>query len=169
MTPLPNLPTDNLYKFLFIAGLSIILATVIIFITQYKTIREEQDKNSLEIANLINEMEFSTEDMKETSENFKQKGIDDSEVKNQIEQVKLKRREIKVRNDIMNLKIQKSQQDFCELIALFIVTCLMVLIGIIMSVRAYFNWLYLVQKPMDEKLKLELEKLKSDLAKEKSV
>ena len=46
---LTSLPTDNLYKFMFIAGLAIILATSIIYIEQYNILKENINKVALEV------------------------------------------------------------------------------------------------------------------------
>ncbi len=62
MTPLPNLPTDNLYKFVFVAGLTIILSSAIIFVTQHNIISTEIDNVELEIIKLEKESDFLTDD-----------------------------------------------------------------------------------------------------------
>jgi hypothetical protein len=48
---LPQIPTDNLYKFLFIAGLTLAFASSVLYITKYSAIREELDAIELKLVN----------------------------------------------------------------------------------------------------------------------
>jgi len=62
MTPLPNIPTDNLYKFIFIAGLTLILSGIVLFTTQYNSINNNIDKLSFEVGKIEKESEFLRSD-----------------------------------------------------------------------------------------------------------
>lgn len=46
---IPNLPTDNLYKFIFLSGITIIIASAVLFVTQYKSLTDKNDTLALEV------------------------------------------------------------------------------------------------------------------------
>jgi hypothetical protein len=58
MTPLPNIPTDNLYKFIFIAGLTIILTGLVILVTQYNSITNSLGKLEFEVGKIESESAY---------------------------------------------------------------------------------------------------------------
>ena len=61
---LPNLPTDNLYKFTFLAGLILLLFSIVLFVTQYNIILEKKYTLSLAIIKHKAEFSFLKEDLK---------------------------------------------------------------------------------------------------------
>ena len=48
----PNLPTDNLYKFMALAGVSIVVLSTVLFSIQLSAMSEKTDQLTLEIASL---------------------------------------------------------------------------------------------------------------------
>ena len=62
MITIPNLPTDNLYKFLFIAGVILIISGFIIFTTQYKTLYGKIEDIELQIQHIETETNFLKQD-----------------------------------------------------------------------------------------------------------
>ena len=55
MPSIPNLPTDNFYKFSFLGGLTIVIFNSLLFFTLWNSIREKSNSIELEIANIISE------------------------------------------------------------------------------------------------------------------
>ena len=64
---LPNLPTDNLYKFTFLGGLTIIIASCILYVIQVTSVTEKVDKIGIETATTSAELEFLNYDIKSIS------------------------------------------------------------------------------------------------------
>jgi hypothetical protein len=65
MTTLPSLPTDNLYKFFFIGGLTAVILSVVFYFNQYNLIRNKMDNMELSILNSENEMDVLHEEANE--------------------------------------------------------------------------------------------------------
>lgn len=61
---IPNLPTDNLYKFTFLSGLTIIIGSIFLSITQYKGILDKIDATEVSIAKLRHESNTMLDDQK---------------------------------------------------------------------------------------------------------
>lgn len=81
MTPIPNLPTDNFYKFSFLGGIAIIILTSFFSITQYQTINEKFDNYELEVIKLNTENGILHEDLGKIDEAVKKLDIKVSELK----------------------------------------------------------------------------------------
>ena len=61
---LPNLPTDNLYKFIFLAGLTIVITSCILFVTQYNILSEKIDTNTIAVTEIETDLNFLEKDSK---------------------------------------------------------------------------------------------------------
>jgi len=208
MTPLPNIPTDNLYKFTFIAGLTIMLTALVILATQYNSVTNSTDKLEFEIGKIVSESAYFTKEsaklkieldaiIKKTS-NFKSDTFDInqhiSDLKNHLltdknyreylsfvfahksdltpyseevnklnkinEILQVKGKQIILNSDITNLKVTQLRRENNRLIVISILYCLITYIGFRIANSGYNKWYTLVQKPSDEKLKMELLELK---------
>lgn len=60
----PNLPTDNLYKFAFIGGLTLVLTIAILVVTQYFELMRKMDLTDITITQLETDISFLKEDKK---------------------------------------------------------------------------------------------------------
>ena len=60
---IPNLPTDNLYKFTFLAGISIIVISVILYITEYNNLNTKTTLLRIAIDSAKTEGEFQSQDI----------------------------------------------------------------------------------------------------------
>jgi len=65
MISLPNIPTDNLYKFVFIAGVTLILSVVVFFTTQYIDVYNKSNIIKLEEIKFNIENDFLSKDFTE--------------------------------------------------------------------------------------------------------
>ena len=211
MNPLPPIPTDNLYKFLFLTGLTIIFGSTILFITQAQNISDKIDTTSLEITKIKTESTLVDEDLVRLQDNlskiekslrknkvdsisdpivnleiFRQNFYNDKNYKDYLEflfnhkedlqpfyneqklddflllEVNKKQRESKINIAISKEKMEQTKREINTLSALCIICPLLMGLGILISKNAYKNWLELVQKLTDEKLRLELKKLRSE-------
>jgi hypothetical protein len=208
---IPNLPTDNLYKFTFLGGLTIVIASCILFLTQYNLLSDKIDTISLSSAELETELNFIGEDInfiaKETLKmKTNLKGEDTVDIyadwealSNKLEKDKnfreyysfllehkedvlpyrkqfvelesmtnkidsLNRKSIATKN-ILKEKLQLIKKEYRMLVILSIVCCAFIFIGGKMAIKGHKDWLNLVQKPADEKARLELRQLKESLEK----
>lgn len=60
---LPNLPTDNLYKFEFIAGLTLTITSIILFVTQYDKLYDKIADHKIAITELKTNVDFLKTDL----------------------------------------------------------------------------------------------------------
>lgn len=209
---IPNLPTDNLYKFLALSGVAIVSISIVLFVTQYTEIHSEIDIIQTEIVSLREETKFLEEDMKilqtEIDEMPKpdslyedvnldsaitayfktnsRKLIDDKNLRDYLEflfkyenqvfpaHVRIKRMEEKYgknreisRTQVLKSALIEEKTRICgdKLKRLTVITALLVLFsigGCYIAKFGFMQWFLLVQKPSDEKLRLELERLKKE-------
>lgn len=61
---IPNLPTDNLYKFIFIGGLTLVIASCILLVTQYNLLSEKIDAHKVSTTELETELSILEKDLK---------------------------------------------------------------------------------------------------------
>lgn len=209
MITLPNLPTDNLYKFVFTAGLTIIILSTILFSTQCDRIRNKIDiielsllKNKIETTNLgldtkeldieITGIERGLDSTKIDSlslqlnyrDNLK-RILNDKNYREYLafiyqhendlipyyEQTKLlnlkfeqlanKTREVSKNAEIILLQNKQLQSEANFLRIYLICFFIFMTIGTWMTIDGYKNWNKFVQIPTDERIRIELEKLKN--------
>lgn len=211
MTPLPSLPTDNLYKFLFIAGLTLILSGLVFYISQYQIIRKQVDELNIEVAKLDKEKEYSLKDIFNVASEIQELKIkqgkikkkdktdinqDLDNIKNNIlmdknyreylafvyahksevfpldhdllaiktkhEIIETKIKEIDINSIIINLKKEQKARDNWHLVIIGIISWGFIIFGIIIARNGYKKWYIYLQIPSDEKIKIELQRLKAD-------
>ena len=211
MTPLPSLPTDNLYKFLFIAGLTLILSGLVFYISQYQIIRKQVDELNIEVAKLDKEKEYSLKDIFNVASEIQELKIkqgkikkkdktdinqDLDNIKNNIlmdknyreylafvyahksevfpldhdllaikakhEIIETKLKEIDINSIIINLKKEQKARDNWHLVIIGIISWGFIIFGIIIARNGYKKWYIYLQIPSDEKIKIELQRLKAD-------
>lgn len=202
--PMPNLPTDNLYKFKFISGVLILAFAAYIYVTEVNYSFSNIIKSSisskkldLQISLLENKLnEIKIEELKlkiktinlSLSERYYLKNyhsgqeayidsiysiinIDNSilAIKRNNQSIESLENEAKViNNEIannlieLNLCITRSSYDTKILIITSIITFILIFYGRRITKSGYNEWHQLVQKPIDEKLMLELKKMKSE-------
>lgn len=201
---MPNLPTDNLYKFKFISGVLILAFAAYIYVTEVNYSFSNIIKSSisskkldLQISLLENKLnEIKIEELKlkiktinlSLSERYYLKNyhsgqeayidsiysiinIDNSilAIKRNNQSIESLENEAKViNNEIannlieLNLCITRSSYDTKILIITSIITFILIFYGRRITKSGYNEWHQLVQKPIDEKLMLELKKMKSE-------
>lgn len=171
---LPNLPTDNLYKFIFLAGLTIIFSSIILYVTQSYQIEGKLDLLEIEAASADMEVTFLDEDadlLMGKVENIERKhlminkGELDSIQKNNNELRTISRR-VKLNRSLNNVKLQILKREIKKLTFMSIWTPIAAFIGALIALWSGFKWYYLVQKPMDQKIQFELKELQSNKATE---
>lgn len=110
---IPNIPTDNYYKFLSLSGILIMVASMFFCITQDNAISREIDNIDLELAKLELEKKFLTEDSKKVEKQIEdlQKSADKLEGKDPDEEVGafFKSNQTSIQND-------KNFRDYLEFI-----------------------------------------------------
>lgn len=209
MISLPNIPTDNLYKFTFVAGLTIILTALIILVTLYNSITNSVDKLEFEVGKTESESAYlikeetelgielkainkKTSNFSSDTSAINQYNINDLKI-NQLhnkdyreylgfifahksdlipyydelgklaktnEILRAKEKQITLNGDIVILKSRQLKSEAERRLVISSLLCIMIFIGGIIAYFGYQKWYLLVQKPSDEKLKLELEELK---------
>lgn len=63
MPSIPNLPTDNLYKFSFLGGLTLIIVATFLFFTQGESMKEKSNILEIEIAKITDDTVFFNNDL----------------------------------------------------------------------------------------------------------
>jgi len=206
---LPTLPTDNLYKFTYLGGLTLIFFSCILFVTQYNTINEKIESENITITEIKTTSEFISEDIKfieKELEKIEKETKDDDSLNHSIYLKKLRNVFLKDKNfreyygfllehkedlmpnykkrnrlfaliekndslykkntlnqNILDMKTKFLVRDYRNLKVLSIISFLLMILAVNMANSGYKKWLSLVQIPSDEKLKLELQQLKSNL------
>lgn len=204
----PILPTDNLYKFIFTSGLTIIFGTFFLYFTQAKLINNKiqsielalteentevdfvktdiEDLNS-EIKVLQNNLNKIKSDSLNINESFKNSIYnmqndenyraflsffyahkedivpyykDDKLIKEKEKKLEDENRKTILGKNIIEVKIQQLVTEKNNYLFLILISIISIITGIFLSIYGYIKWYYLVQKPSDEKIKLEIEKLK---------
>lgn len=210
MNNLPSLPTDNLYKFYFIAGISIIVLSIGLLINQTNLLNEKRNKLDLEILKADyeldifkekhNEIKDEIDEMKSESImnkrivtsndsfdliDFKRNIFNDLEyrkylefiannedflfperkkaelIKNKVRDINLYHHKQIFNISLLKLRLNERNTLINNLYFLWFIVIFFVLLGIIMTVYGHKKWYELVQKPLDEKLRIELELLKN--------
>lgn len=215
MTPLPSIPTDNLYKFQFIAGITMILFSLTVGITtilsnekSYNDLELSIKQDSLEVVFLVEDKQqlilennnllhqinkikyninpsdslldvsklldkiYSNKKYRdylgflEKYENyiFAHKVNQKKIVQNSINLLKLTRdmqRKLTIKK--FNIGLLKIQHTYMKYFLYVLLT--IIIIGGFIADRGYRNWETLVQKPLDLKLKIEIEQLQNNILK----
>lgn len=188
MTSLPNLPTDNLYKFLFISGLTMILSGVLFGFSQYNKVSEKINSVELSVANDNLEYAFLLEDAKELyaeSKALRSKTENEDSLRllfsgdfnllrTEIDSIgeankplELKIRQAKVHSTTTSLNGKFLKEDYRLLKLTTFISFLACIVGYYLAKKGYNKWEGLVQKPLDEKLKLEVDELRGKIEKQK--
>ena len=210
MFTLPNLPTDNLYKFKFLGGICILLFAAYMYSTQFNLSLTNLMKSKIEVKKLslnYNILKENSEKFKKENENFekqlqkiKSEPIDSiydldkiksdllndknyrdyfefvHKYKNEIlptGQSTLKLERIKIEFENITKEIQQNRLDaevsllsqeyeLYKLILVSLITFFLVKYGLITTKSSYKEWYELVQKPNDELLRQEIEKIKNE-------
>ena len=204
MMNIPNLPTDNLYKFKFISGVLILAFAAYIYVTEVNysfsnIIKSSISSKKLDLQislreNKLNEIKIEELKLKintinlSLSERFYlenylsgQKAYIDSvystiNIDNNILAIKRNNQNIErleneakvinneIANNLIELKlcITRSSYDTIVLIITSIITFILIFYGRRITKSGYNEWHELVQKPIDEKLFLELKIMKSE-------
>ncbi len=210
---IPNIPTDNYYKFLSLSGVLIMVTSLFIGLTEYNSISTDIDNIDLEVTKLKLDKKFLIEDLKKVEiqiddlqkstdvhnlndsyeENFiflksNQTSIqNDKNFRDYIEFIFKYKRELmpeiikaeKIKIDIAKQKkfdreiqIKQATIEFKTKLLrskantwyFMSITCVIFFIsGQFISKKGFKNWYLLVQKPSDEKLKLEVDELKKKI------
>ncbi|NVN94882.1 MAG: hypothetical protein HXX18_06325 [Bacteroidetes bacterium] len=210
MLNLPNLQIDNLYKFKFYTGISILLFAAYLYSNQINSsisksieTRIEIKKSELQVKYIdkkISEIKFEIDNYNKEFkkikfgkidtlfdfEKFSLKILNDKNYREYLQFLinnRFKLLPVQIKYDNINnlileydkilnefeknsinieILIIKSKYEYFKLIVMAIITFLIFLFGIKFTNKSYNEWYEFVQKPLDEKLKLELEKLKSE-------
>lgn len=191
---LPQIPTDNLYKFLFVAGLTLIGASTLLFINKSIVIENEINSIELEMVNgrnkffrdslaFVLELEQIHKSNKKHSIEASRLGdllknkqtLKHSELQDEIS--KLSQTEDKIwkaqKNsderlasheahiNLIKYRLEKQKKEVRRLKLIGIISIIGFLVGLWLTSYGYVKWNLNIQKPTDERIRLELEQLKS--------
>jgi hypothetical protein len=191
---LPQIPTDNLYKFIFVAGLTIIGASSLLYINEYSAINNKLDSIEMDIFN--NEINFLRDSltinfemdrMQEFANHDSAKAermklfLNENKGNNQPAIAEANTSLIQLTKELMSFeknvnqkkivaiieskkikqKLKKLRESTIYLIIISIFCGVSFCIGFFLTIRGYKRWSMYVQKPTDERIKIELAKLKS--------
>ena len=149
---IPNLPTDNLYKFIALSGVAMF---IIINLYSFKNIIEiEEDIRKLKLESKIYKKEsgFIDEDIN----NFNTDGLNSiSEVINQLDPIKIKLRELAIKEIRIKHNLEEVEKRNNDKYLLLIIWSATMIISISMMVYGFSYWYKRVQKFLDIKLKNE--------------
>lgn len=95
MIGLPNLPTDNLYKFFFFGGLTLIIYSSFLYFDQRQSIKEESNSIELNVVKIETENDFITQDLKDIEIKKKNLEIEISNLKSHSEGINYNRSDVK--------------------------------------------------------------------------
>lgn len=184
MNPLtiPNLPTDNLYKFCAISGLVIILFSIIFTVVYVTELQEESillealaqetqvDLNYLEQANLRVENKLKHFEKFSSGNNFEfpYKHTDEKiseteefkELKQLITKLEINSKELKYKSIELKKNLKLSSKKIFNLYFIIFIGIILSISGYSLAKFGFVRWNNLVQKPNDERIRSELEKLK---------
>ena len=208
MLTIPNLPTDNLYKFKFLGGISILIFTAYLYSTQINTSisklieleievqkakyqvdilkskSREIEKETLTFNSEYNRIKKAKTDSIFDLEKMKGDLLNDKNYRDylqfffahkneilptgqsieKIEKLQLELTKINnaLDNNLINVQISivKSKYEIYRLILVGLITFILFIYGKKITNTSYNEWYTLVQKPNDDKLKEEIDKLK---------
>lgn len=149
---IPNLPTDNLYKFIALSGMSLILISIYLYLSTFENIKNELSSIGYEMALLTLDIENKEYDLKENAENT----ITPEAHKELLNE----NREMRRKNGQHAIQVQRNCNRLQELQSLKGNVKLLLLFGLVMSLTGFQQWYVKIQKPMDEKISLELKLMK---------
>jgi len=208
MLTIPNLPTDNLYKFKFLGGIAILIFTAYLYSTQINTSiskiieleiegqkakyqvailkskSKEIEKETLTFNSEYNRIKKAKTDSIFDLEKMKGDLLNDKNYRDYLQFIfahkneilptgqsiekieKLQLELIKINNVLDNnlinvqISIVKAKYEMYRLILVGLITLILFIYGKKITNTSYNEWYTLVQKPNDDKLKEEIDKLK---------
>lgn len=108
---IPNIPTDNYYKFFALSGIVISITCVILFFNQYNIINDALDKIEIEISQFEIERKFIEEDSLVLQKDINLAQISDSSLSNfNIDSVITEF----FKSNVASLQRDKNQRDFFD-------------------------------------------------------
>lgn len=191
---LPQIPTDNLYKFVFVAGLTIMAASSLLCIDKYTDLTDKLEviRDNLQNAEIkfvadsmaidfeIGKINALISDDSTKAQMFKTlinsgKQVEEADLdelgsilvqrKNEFWSARANWNEKRIswyseRNKIRyNLKKLERTKSYFIAISFFCMICFM--IGLRLAIKGHKYWNTRAQKPTDERIQIELSKLKS--------
>jgi len=210
MISIPNLPTDNLYKFTFLGGLTLVIVSAVLLFTKWTDLYTNVEDLDFAVKKTKIELTFLKEDRayikSQINKITKELKITDSidivtnlrvlreqllrdrnlrefyafvwdhrldllpyeddirKLKAMNESNKLLDRKIRTTNEMYFIKLKALSKETNLMLIFSVLNILLMAIGVLMARHGYFRWYYLVQKPADEKLNIELQLLRKSLA-----
>ncbi len=177
---IPNLPTDNLYKFIALSGVIIMIASVVLYLNQYNILRNDINELETEEIKTNHEITYGEEDSKNLSK--KVFGLSEriEKIKNSKDEITIKQnteelenelnrltkitRSLKLNNELFGHKLKIAAKKNSTLFTITIFLSVFFLCGFFMAFGGFSKWYHFVQKISDEKIALELKELKKKLA-----
>ncbi|WP_162619856.1 hypothetical protein [Salinicola acroporae] len=159
---IPSIPTDNLYKFFAITGIFIFFGTLGASAYLNFTITKELDIQDMNQAILGKRIDYNTSDVERLN-----KMRDAAEKSNQVSKAKIdnlvKRvKKVNQENAIANIKNKYHTKRIKALIRyedkVKLVKWALLAIGLFFILAGFLLWYFMLQNPIDKKLKAEASK-----------
>ena len=183
---IPSLPTDNIYKMFFIAGLAIVLSATIICLNQKQKLETNVAKFREEVLAKENEIDYETGKLNFTSKELQNElndelksisKVDSTYTSKRIEKHLNDVKKMNIENEGIKLKIEGNKKvielkkdlllkDKWLLNFLGLLYILFLALGLALTGYGYEKWKTLIQIPNDERIQLELAQLKRNIQKE---
>ncbi|MGJ8559722.1 MAG: hypothetical protein ACSHX3_05760 [Litorimonas sp.] len=148
MTPIPSwsLPTDNLYKFIALSGLALVIVPVILFYIEVGSITSLQPDFNSKMRHI--------ESLKKLMEERLNSGTLTGEEINFFHEISI------TLNDVLTV-VDHQKARLPMMLTLGVISIVGLFIGYAMMWFGFKNWCLKVQKPLDNILRLEVELIKS--------
>ncbi len=181
---IPNLPTDNLYKFVALSGIAIMIFSVYIYVVHYSRLindldqiglgqlkidyRISQEKRKISLLNLEDSLERSflssldTQGIKAQKIGIRFSQNQSKEISNNLNTLQTELDSIS--SNHLDLKYEgillKKRNE--RLLFLAIPLAIFFSLGLGMAIEGFRRWYYLVQKVIDGKMRVELKNLRKE-------
>lgn len=170
MTSLENLPSDNLYKFIFFVGITLVIASIILVITQYDKIINKADQFHEETIFLQNDINFVQEKIKKLdstltkveqasgADKISNRNLSSMEsIRNKLDELCDLKHKITIKGELLVLRFSQIKRENYRLFIYMAIAVIMLGSGLFLSCNGFNNWYSKIQKPLDDKLNLEIQ------------
>ncbi|WP_291270932.1 hypothetical protein [Geothrix sp.] len=153
---IPQVPTDNLYKFKAIVG--VVIVAIVLGFTVTRMI--DVELQTIEVETQIQKNEINSRQLVKEIERFERKSINTAEEINSLDQ---KRVQLAERNAETRGNLNKARFHLRNIYGLLILAVVGSVIGYRMAKVGFQEWLIHVQQPQDALLALQVKVLEKEI------